>query len=282
MYRTLGSTNILMYNLVGTFGIVFLFVYNFLNYKEKSELLSNRSLFFIKVLTKKNKNHLFAKTVFWTFTEIFIISCVQYIPAITFVNKKFGELVSTSGNYYGILYVLPIILFVFFYFISINPFKQMDLITPAYPLALIFSKLGCFCHGCCRGFECEWGLINYRDAPNLIREFPSQLLEAGLALAIFIFLVCYRKKAKEGTMFPIYTIIYSATRFFSEFTRREPNVFGILKTYHILCISGVIIGLIELIIALKLKDKLVPIFDRPVFTWYQEKNIIHHKKRKKR
>lgn len=281
MYRTLGSTNIFMYSFVGAFGIIFLLIYNFSNYEKKSNLLSNRSLFFIELFKRKNKEHLLSKTKFWTISEILIISCVQYLPAVFFINQKFGDLVSTGGNYFGLIFFIPIILFAFFYFISVDPFKQMDLITPAYPLALIFVKLGCFCEGCCSGFRCEWGLMNYRNEPDIAKEFPSQLVEAGLGLIIFLFLLWYKKKAKEGTVYPVYVILYSATRFFSEFTRKEANVFGILKTYHILCIIGIIVGFTELMIALKFRERLTPVFNRQVsFPWYHKKNIIHHKKRK--
>lgn len=268
-----------MYDLMNAFGFFAVLIYNFNILRYKRNLLSNKSLFFIKIESKNNKKSLFSKANFWAVVEVFFISCVQYLPA-SFLNTKFGLLMKTGSNYFGLIFFIPIILSLLFYYISINPFKQMDLITPAYPLALTFAKLACFCNGCCQGFECEWGMTNYYYASDPRKEFPSQLLEAGLALSIFIFLLFYRKKAKEGTLFPIYVIVYSSTRFFSEFTRGEPNVFGILKTYHILCIAGLIIGIAELVFVLKYSEKITPIFDRPVFTWYKEKNIFHHKKRK--
>lgn len=281
MYRVLGSTDILMYDLLGIFGFFAVLVYNFSMFRYKRNLLSNSSLTIIKIASKKNKNNLFSKANFWTVIEIFLISCVQHLPII-FLNSKFGSLMETGTNYFGLLFFIPLFLLLLYYAISINPFKQTDLIAPAYPLALIFIKLACFCNGCCQGFECEWGLTNYYNMSDPKKEFPAQLLEAGLAFAIFIFLLLYRKKAKEGTLFPIYVIVYSGTRFFSEFTRNDPNVLGILKTYHIFCIIGVIVGIVELILVLKFSEKITPIFDRPVFTWRKEKNIVHHKIKNKK
>ncbi len=260
MYRMLGSTDISMYYMVGSFGLLAVLVYNFSMFKYKLNLLSNCSLFIRKTISKRNKKKLFAKMEFWTIVEILIITFVQYLPG-SFLTLKFGNLLNTGANYFGLIFFIPFFLFLLFFIISVNPFKQMDLITPAYPLALIFAKLACFCDGCCKGFECSWGLMNYHYETGPKREFPAQLLEAGLALIIFIFLMWYRKKAKEGTLFPLYVIIYSATRFFSEFTRGEPNVFGILKTYHILCIVGVIVGIIELFVVLKFSDRIIPFFD---------------------
>lgn len=281
MYPKLGATNISMYNFVGSFGFLAIFVYNFAMFRYKRNLLSNSSLFFIEIASKRNKESLFAKTTFWTIIEIFIISCVQYFPS-AFFNLKLGSLLKTGANYFGLIYFIPLVLFLFCYIVSINPFKQMDLITPAYPLALIFAKLACFCDGCCGGFECSWGMANYHYSSVPQKEFPTQLVESGLGLAIFIFLILYKKKAKEGTLFPIYLITYSGTRFFSEFTSNDPNVFGILKVYHILCIVGVIVGIIELLIVLKFAGKITPLFDRPIFTRYkQKKNVKKNKKIKK-
>lgn len=290
MCQYFADNRLLMYDLLNLLGAVFLFMFNLKQIKHKKLFLGGFSKYFIE----KKKTHL-EKTNYeikYAYIEVIIFSIFQYAFAGN-LNLLFGRMVNTSYNYFGLLYFSPVILTVVSLFLAVNIFKQMDLMTPSFPLALIFAKLGCFFNGCCRGFECEWGLINYKDESNLVREFPSQLLEAGLALVIFFFLVWYRKKAKEGTMFPIYTILYSATRFFSEFTRREPNVFGILKKYHILCLIGIVIGLIELLLATKYKDSITAACSRISKALNQrmynyalknriikEKNIIHHKKKK--
>lgn len=279
-----------MYNILNILGFVFLFLFNLKHVNQKKSFLGGVSRHFIN-----KQNNSLAKTKAekkYAYIEVIVFSLFQYAFAGTF-NLMFGRLVNTSYNYFGVLFFTPIILTLVSLFLAVNIFKQMDLITPSFPLALVFAKLGCFFCGCCRGFECEWGLINYKDESNLVREFPSQLLEAGLALTIFFFLIWYRKKAKEGTMLPIYTILYSATRFFSEFTRREPNMIGILKKYHILCLSGIIVGLIELFLATKYKDNITAACNRISEALNQrmynyalknriikEKNIIHHKKKK--
>lgn len=276
MYDTLGNTGISMYNLLNAAGVFALIIFNFTQLKEKSKLLSNTSGFLFNYYSKK-KRRLFSNVYFWATLETIIISVVQYLPA-AILNTKFGLLMKTGSNYFGLILFIPFILFLFFYLISINPFKQLDLVTPAYPLALFFVKLGCFCNGCCQGFECSWGMTNYYYNAGPRKEFPVQLVEAGLALLIFLFLNKYKKKAKEGTLFPIYLIVYSSTRFFSEFLRSEENVLWILKTYHLICIAGIILGTIELLIVLRYGDKIKKLFNRKVFKGYKEKNIVHHKK----
>ena len=283
MYDKLGSTDIVMYDLLNIFANMAVFIFNFLMLKQKKNLLSNRSLFFIKIASKKKPKSIFTKSIFWTVLEIILISALQHMP-IGILNGGFGSIMKTGANYFGFAFFIPIILLLFYYLIAVNPFKQMDLFAPAEALALVFIKLGCFCSGCCQGFECDWGLKNYSYTFGYKKEFPVQLVEAGLALAIFIFLLWYRKRAKEGTVFPMFLILYSATRFFSEFTRGEDNILGPLKLYHLLCIAGVIVGVAEFFIVTKFAHKITPFFDRPVFPWYKtkEKNIVHHRNKKKK
>ena len=183
----------------------------------------------------------------WALIEIIIISLVQYLPT-GILNPWFGGLVGTGANYFGFLFFGPFFLIVICLLLRIDPFRQIDLITPAYPLALIFVKLACFCAGCWRGFEWKYGIYN---AASGKAEFSTQLLECFLVACIFLFLFLNRNKIKSGTMYPVYLIVYSSTRFFSEFTRVEPNVFFIFKRYHILCIIGILVGIIEYILVKK-------------------------------
>ena len=291
MYQYLGSTNILMYDFLNNISVVILVIFNLFQVKHKKLFLSEISKLFIAETSKKNNKDLAKNITFCSVIETLIVSVVQFAPVLS-LNIAFGKLAGTGTNYFGLCFFLPIILMVSFLLFTISPFKQLDLITPAFPLTLITIKLACFCHGCCNGIECSFGLYNHDTE---LVEFPVQLVEAGLALCIFVFLMFWRKKAKEGTMFPTYLIIYSATRFFSEFLRSEPNVIWNLKTYHLFCIAGVAVGIIELFIVNKFKDKLTLCFDK-LFEAFairlrnyalkngiiKEKNIVHHKKRKKK
>ena len=278
-----------MYDLFGIISVFALLLFNFFSRKEK-QLSSGLFLLLFNHLSKSKKvNIAKLQRVFW-FIETFIISLAQYMPILLF-NIKFGNLVNTNANYFGLLYFAPVVLSVFFLFFFIDPLKQSDLITPAYPLALFFAKLGCFFHGCCYGIESASGLFNHET--NLV-EFPVQLVEAGLAMLVFIFLLFYRKKASMGTLFPVYMILYSSTRFFSEFFRGEPVILFGLKTYQILCIIGVILGALELLAVKKIGNRILKFyntiyeFNERKFNSYvasvknkRVKNIVHHKKKKR-
>lgn len=278
MYPFLGNTGIDLYILLGDVGIYFFYIYNLFNIRKKKNLLSNFSSIISDKLSQKKRFRFLANPYLWALLETALISYVQFGFLLSILHNDFGSLVKTGSNYFGTAFFKPIILYVLFYLIAVNPLKQMDLITPAYPMALVFIKLACFCYGCCSGFECTWGLYNINKDEY---QFPVQLVEAGLALLIFIFLMWYKKRAKEGTLFPIYLILFSATRFFSEFTRGESNILGPFKIYHFLCIAGVIIGIGELFIVLKYSEKIKQLYDRNPFAWIDKNKKKKHKKKRK-
>jgi len=216
--------------------------YNLLHYKRKKMFLGGVSCSVIKYFASKQQcgvNRILASLGFWTVLETLLISYVQYIGIF---NSLVGDLLGTGANYFGMLFFTPMLVVFVCILLRIEPLAQLDLITPAYPLALTFSKIGCFFGGCCRGIPWEQGFFN--PISRLI-EYPSQLLEAGVALLLFVFLLCCKNKLKKGTVFPVYLMVYSGIRFFTEFTRCEPEVFLGLKTYHILCIVGVLVGALE-------------------------------------
>ena len=172
--------------------------------------------------------------------EVLLFAVLQILPGL--LHYSFGELVGTGANYFATVFTAPLFIAVGCFILRKKFWEIMDFVTPAYALGLVWLKIVCFCEGCCGGIRTPYGCFNFVTQQV---EFPVQLVEAGLALFIFIFLLFWGKKAARGTLYPIYMIMYSATRFFSEFLRGEENVLGILKIYHILCIIGVIAGFVE-------------------------------------
>lgn len=246
----------------------------------------------------KSKNSRLPFETIAAVVEIFFVVILFYATG-SYTIELFGKCLGMSANYFGMIYFSPVLLVAGCYILGMNPQKIFDLIAPAYPLGLIFSKLACHCSGCCNGMEWEHGVYNYNTK---LTEVPIQLIEAGWVLLIFIILFARRKKFKRGTGFPLYMILYSGIRFFSEFLRHEPEVFMWLKLYQLCCISGVIIGIIIYIVAIKHSDKINYIFiennkatpyvteafDKICITYEKRKKkkqkrpIVHHKKKKKR
>ena len=257
LYRYLGDTGIYLYSLLDIGSVIGVVLYNFLCFKHKKDLLSKASLCTIRYFSNSNYLKCFANHNFYICIEILIITVFQYALSGV-LNRPLGDLVGTGANYFGRLLLSPMLVALLCYISGIDVFKQMDIITPAYPLGLIVAKLACFCAGCCSGITTPFGLYNHSTEQV---EFPVQLVEMFLAAAIFVFLLFRKKKAKEGTMYPTYLIVYSATRFFSEFLRCEPNVLGPLKTYHLLCLGGIVLGVIQLIIVKYCKAQIRQIYD---------------------
>ena len=232
-----------LYNTFNTIGSYMLVLYNLLHFRKKSTMLGGVSQGIMRYFGEKPQRGIYkllSGCAVWTVLEILIISYFQYNAGGIF-NAALGNLLDTGANYFGLLFSVPFLVFAVCLLLKIDPLAQMDLVTPAYPLALVFVKIACYFTGCCRGFAWEHGF--YNPVSRQI-EFPSQLLESAVALLLFIFLLCTKKKMKKGTVFPIYLMAYSGLRFFTEFTRWEPSVFLGLKTYQLLCLAGVLIGAI--------------------------------------
>lgn len=278
MYKYLGSTDILLYDFLGTVSSIIVYLFNLIQYKKKKDLQSYGTQYlqnFFYRLKPNSKINFLAFPFIWIILEIVIFSYAQY-ELTGFVNRSFGDLVGTGANYFGKLFHIPFLLVAFCILLWVDPVKQIDLITPTFPIALVVSKLACFCHGCCGGIEWEKGLFNTESG---LVEFPIQLVEAGLALLLFVLMLFIRDKAKPGTLFPIYLILYSGTRFFSEFLSKKPDVFWILKTYHILCLIGVVLGIIELVVALKFGDKISKLFSESHYFILNKKEKNKNKKK---
>lgn len=261
-----------LYNLF-TFYVssIVLLAYNLSQYKAKKVLLSKFSNSILSHYSKNPPHPNDRLLCCLTVLEIMLISLFQH-GLVAILNTFLGDLLSTGKNYFGMIFAMPVLLPLYCWLFGINPFKQIDLITPAYPLALFFLKLGCFCIGCCGGIVCKFGLMSYRT--NEV-EFPVQLLEACIALFLFLFLHFHRKRAKEGTLLPTYVVLYCATRFLSEFLCKEPAVFGSLNVYHILCLVGIFIGFVQLVFLKKYRYIIDCIFlhDLPYFLAKPDKKV---------
>lgn len=153
-----------------------------------------------------------------------------------FLNTGFGKwFTNGNANYYGSLtaWLLAFIIVPLVY--GISPLAASDIFALGLPLSLFVAKLACFFHGCCSSIELSGGFY-YNQNTNRY-EFPVQLVEAFVALAIYFFLRVYRKKIPQGDVFPAYIFLFSVTRFFTEFLRDDtPDVLGPFNAYQILSV----------------------------------------------
>ena len=94
--------------------------------------------------------------------------------------------------YYGGF--VAVLIFAFFYcrYKKINIVKLIDVFAPALALGHAFGRIGCFFAGCCYGAPSEkYGV--YFDAlggaPQGVKLFPIQLVEAGINFVVFAVLM---------------------------------------------------------------------------------------------
>lgn len=256
-YLFIFGTKLELYSILNVFSFFPLLIFNLCHCRQKKEnmsALSERVLAACQKNLRINTRFRFLKSkLFWTMIETVILSCLQFFPLLI-LTSVFASAFNTGSNYFGYLYVIPFILHIVYWLIGLDPFKQSNLTTPAFALSLLVAKLACFCSGCCRGIESTvFGMYNHTSQRT---EVPVQLIEAAWAVLLFVFCMLWRKKEKPGTLLPLYTILYSATRFCSEFLRNEANIIGPLKKYHIFCLVGIAFGVIQYVIVSRCGEQL--------------------------
>ena len=135
-----------------------------------------------------------------------------------------------------------------------SPWLYLMTIAPGIPLAHSFGRLGCFMAGCCYGCPSEEFGIAFTQsigAPNGIKLFPVQLLEAGLLLILAVIMQIYYTKSKHHhcTIY-LYLFLYPVIRIITEQFRYDDAQRGILlglSTSTWISIGIIIAGLILLV-----------------------------------
>ena len=237
------------YDVFTYMGAVILLLYNFSQARQKRSLLSGYSL----ALLEKNRGRqtLLAKETFYVVAELLLVTIL--VAAIGSGCNGLWAKISTNNraNYFGNIYFLPPLFVLVSRVLRIPPCKQLDYCTPGISLALVSAKIGCFCAGCCFGFPMEGSFYYNYDQKEY--QFPIQLVEGAVALALFFVLRAYQKRNRyPGSVFPLFVVLYSGTRFCTEFLRAdfEPLVWR-LTTYHFQCLAGLLLGVIELLLLRK-------------------------------
>lgn len=258
MYRYFGEYwSYDLFNMLSYYALLFSTLFFFKLKRQNIGLYAK----YISFLASRKKNKLGTVVEYlFAFVETFIIAyMIDYCSAF---NRPFGEIVGTGSNYFAELIAIPVLCTAQALIICANPLKQLDIATLMAPIQLLFFKLACFFNGCCWGIEWEYGLYNHHPShPG--RQVPTQAIEILFAIIIFIILFFYKNKAKTGTIFPMYMILYGGTRFFVEFLKAGyPNVLGPFKVYHILCFICFVVGIILFFVARKFGDKFSDFFEK--------------------
>ena len=259
MYRFIGDQT--AYSFFNTLSLIVTLVASLFLFPLKRDVIGLHSKRIIHSISRSNETiGTVAKYVLISVESLLMAGILLFS---TSYNMQFGELVGTGGNYFASLFLVSPLWFVMSLVLMTSPLKQIDIATLLAPVFLFVVKIACFCNGCCWGIPWEHGLYNDNfNHPG--KQVPVQAFEAFFALVILVFLLLYRKKAKTGTLFPMYMILYSATRFPVEFfSAAHEKIAGPFNTYHFLCIAGVIIGFILLLCVKLFGEKITSLFEKP-------------------
>lgn len=155
--------------------------------------------------------------------------------------KNIGEFFTDFGQgfvFYGsFLLTIPVLIW-WFRKNKIPVLFAFDFTAVCGALVHGFGKIGCFMAGCCHGIQCDskWGVVftNPQSVafPLNVTVYPVQLWDASVILIIAAFLIFLRRKKQfDGQFFLIYAIVYSVTRFFTEYYRGDDSRGFVIKNH---------------------------------------------------
>jgi len=188
-------------------------------------------------------------TLFWVILSAIIGGKILYI--LTFWNEfgtTFPERLLESLRsirygfvFYGGLIASATALFFFCKRNGIDFLKTTDILSPSLALGHAIGRLGCFCAGCCHGRPTDSFLgIVFSNPESLVKPqflnipiHPTQLYSSFSNFAIFFLLnmllmLQFRRDLKAGIVTASYGILYSLSRFITEFFRGDERGFSIL------------------------------------------------------
>ena len=200
--------------------------------------------------------------LFMTLELFFVCLCIGLFGKA--LNAWFASwFTEGNANFYGNILGFILALIVTSLVFSLSPHLVADCFAPALPLQLIFAKMGCFCAGCCHSFEIS---SFYYNADNGRYEFPIQMVESLVAVALFVVALAVRRRENlVGFTTPLVIFLYSFSRFFLEFLRADlPNVLGFIDAYQILSFVFSLFAIALWAVLTKTKkhfDMVLPLFE---------------------
>lgn len=198
-------------------------------------LVANR---FIGLSPRKNRENT------WISIGTLAISFILGYILFQLFNPLFAALFTEgNANYYGniLAWVVAIAVPAFCFEYPIN--GAIGILFPALCLELGFAKLACFCGGCCHSFAMD---SFYFNVANQRTEFPIQLVESLVGFLLFALVLLYQKEThNNGKVLPFYCVVYSASRFITEFLRDDlPPVLGIFDAYQLMSVACLVLGVL--------------------------------------
>ncbi len=148
---------------------------------------------------------------------------LSFEQLIALLGESLGGMVFYGGFIGG---VIGILIYCRFINKKLNKDNFLDIYAVITPLFHVFGRIGCFLGGCCFGVESEIGFTVHGNTLNPsindVNRFPIQLVEAGINLLIFLFILyLFKKDIMRDKLIYVYMLIYPVVRFIDEFFRGD-------------------------------------------------------------
>lgn len=190
------------------------------------------SIAFIYIMYRMTKSF---KQVFWNLLihAAIILSGAKAASILRGLNKGNTDVVGLLTEYQGshflgrVLFAAWLIPIIYMLIkkvagerIHLEYEKSLDAISFHFVIQHIFSRIACFCYGCCHGKRYYGpGAVSF---PNTDSVYPSQLIEVTFMLIILVVLCIRMKKGKP--VFGMMLVLFGAAIWLSEFTINQVGV----------------------------------------------------------
>ena len=191
---------------------------------------------FISMLLRKKQ---FPQVAVWKMvllTLLLLITGVGGTMILAYIEM--GEFGGTS--FYGAVLLVPILILPAL-LMKITYTDILNLCAPAECAMLAVMRFDCLDKGCCFG----------RYLPKLRFQFPNQIAEMVVGLAILVALIWMHKKDRQVQLYPWYMILYGVCRFVLQCFRyggMDPWVLG-LSQGHFWSLVSIVIGVVWLLLS---------------------------------
>ena len=149
---------------------------------------------------------------------VYVISRIPWLIANLSIENVLNTVLGGGFVYYGGLFGVLLGILVYCKLLKLDAAPVYNMVAPAIPLFHIFGRIGCFMAGCCYGFTLSTSFV---IGGIVIDHFPTQLIESGFNMLLFLAIWLLQKKFKGARWMRIYLICYGVFRFIIEFTRGD-------------------------------------------------------------
>jgi phosphatidylglycerol:prolipoprotein diacylglycerol transferase len=118
-----------------------------------------------------------------------------------------------------------------------------DWFAVVVPIGVMLGRIGCMINGCCLGIACDPNWFTINDVHGVPRWPSSQVEFLFNAVMLGVILLLRWGRIVRGQLFHIYLIAYGTFRFFHEFLRDTPRLFGPISGYQIASLAIVALGI---------------------------------------